>query len=283
MSVIAISVHPERKEAGELAAEAARHLLECGNQVWMDAAAAEALGMHDLGRQDWGALERLDLALSIGGDGTMLRTVQKFAATGAPVLGINAGSLGYLSEVEPEGMLPALDGFLSGSYEIEERLLITAELEGSPGYGQFLAMNEVVVEKAPQGHTVRIGVSFDERSFATYAADGMIVATPTGSTGYSLSARGPIVDPLHRALIVTPVAPHMLFDRSLVLDPDKRVRLDLLGDKPAVLAVDGNIVAELDPGASLLVRAADTPARLVTFGGLDFHQRLKEKFGLSDR
>ncbi|MEM8905076.1 MAG: NAD(+)/NADH kinase, partial [Actinomycetota bacterium] len=145
-----------------------------------------------------------------------------------------------------------------------------------------LSMNEIVVEKAPLGQIVRLGVSFDGRPFTTYAADGLIVATPTGSTAYSLSARGPIVDPTHRALLMTPVAPHMLFDRSLVLAPDTVVEIEVL-DRPAIVAADGHLVRELERGDVVRCRAADVPARLVRLGDRDFHEILKAKFGLEGR
>jgi NAD+ kinase len=133
------------------------------------------------------------------------------------------------------------------------------------------------------GHTVRIGVQFDGDYFTTYAADGLIVATPTGSTAYSFSARGPILDPGLRAMVLTPVSPHMLFDRSLVLAPDLEVRLEVLGHRPATLSLDGQNVGDLLPGDAVVCTASPTVARLVTFGPRDFHRILKTKFGLPDR
>ena len=128
-----------------------------------------------------------------------------------------------------------------------------------------------------------MAVHLDGAPFTTYAADGLIVATPTGSTAYSMSVRGPIVSPKHRALLLTPVSPHMLFDRSLVLDPDEDVAIEVIGDRDAALSIDGRPVGVLVPGATVTCRAADQVARFVRFGERSFHRILKAKFGLSDR
>jgi NAD+ kinase len=148
---------------------------------------------------------------------------------------------------------------------------------------RYRALNEAVIEKRQSGHTVRLLVSIDGSVFTSYATDGLIVATPTGSTAYSLSARGPIVSPQHRALLLTPVSPHMLFDRSLVLDPDEPVRVEVLGPRPADLSVDGFPMAGLAQGDAVSCRPAEEVARFVRFGARHFHQILKSKFGLADR
>jgi NAD+ kinase len=130
---------------------------------------------------------------------------------------------------------------------------------------------------------VRLLLSLDGEFFTTYAADGVIVATPTGSTAYSFSARGPIVDPVHRAMVITPVSPHMLFDRSMVLAPEATVRIEVQGHRPAIVSTDGQRLAELTDGQAVECTAASVPAKLVRFGGNNFHRILKAKFGLSDR
>jgi NAD+ kinase len=212
------------------------------------------------------------------------------------VLGINVGQLGYLTEVDPPHWRTALEAWEDGRASVVERMVLSVRVErdgpaapppaDAPSPlpdGSFLALNEVVVEKTPVGRMVRLSVALDGEFFATYAADGMIVATPTGSTAYALSARGPIVDPAHRALVLTPVAPHMLFDRALVLTPSTEVRLEVQGDRPAVVALDGRTIGELAVGEAVVATASDTPARLLTFGDRNFHGILKAKFGLEDR
>ena len=130
---------------------------------------------------------------------------------------------------------------------------------------------------------MRLLVDIDGAPFTSYAADGLIVATPTGSTAYSLSARGPVISPTHRAMLLTPVSPHMLFDRALVLDPDEDVAIEVMGHRPVVLSLDGVRVAGLSEGDTVRCRPSDSSAIFVRFGPRRFHQILKAKFGLSDR
>jgi NAD+ kinase len=154
---------------------------------------------------------------------------------------------------------------------------------GSVPSGAYFACNEAVAEKPSSGHTVHVGVDINGAFFTSYAADGLIVATPTGSTAYSLSARGPIISPTHRALLMTPVAPHMLFDRSLVLDAGEVIRIEVLDQRPAALTIDGRELGMLREGDALTCRAGSPDVRLVTMGRRDFHRILKSKFGLADR
>jgi NAD+ kinase len=219
----------------------------------------------------------------------MLRAVKMLRGAAVPIIGVNAGLLGYLTEVEPPALVGALERWAAGSHEggwrVEERMMLDATLHrlGEDRTETWTALNEAVVEKQEAGHTVRLLVRIDGAPFTSYAADGLIIATPTGSTAYSLSARGPVVSPKHRALLLTPVSPHMLFDRSLVLDPDEHVEIEVLGHRPATLSIDGQTAASLAEGDTVVVQASTSVARFVRFGERRFHQILKTKFGLSDR
>src|SRR5262249_41869168 len=153
----------------------------------------------------------LDLAVSVGGDGTMLRTVHLVCDADVPVLGVNVGHLGYLTEVEPAGMTDGIVHWLEGRFHIERRMTLQVEVvRGGGSDGTSIALNDAVIQRTGAGHTVRVGTTIDGSYWVTYVADALIVATPTGSTAYNLSARGPIVSPGHRAIVLTPVAPHML-------------------------------------------------------------------------
>jgi NAD+ kinase len=277
MSQVLVVAHHERPEARDLVKRTVELLSSKGFTVRLPDDDAEALSVPQFGGFD----ERADtaFAISLGGDGTMLRAVQLTARSGVPVIGVNVGLLGYLAEVDPEGYDNAIERVVAGDYKIEERMMIEAVL----GDRSWLALNEAVVEKLEPGHTVRLKVAIAGADFTTYAADGLIVATPTGSTAYSLSARGPIVSPTHRAMLLTPVSPHMLFDRSLVLSPHEHVEIEVIGHRSATLSVDGQPTATLEPGATVLCRPADVSARFVRFGDRRFHQILKTKFGLADR
>jgi NAD+ kinase len=219
----------------------------------------------------------------------MLRAVKMLGDAGVPIIGVNVGLLGYLTEVEQPALTTALErwaaGAEAGEWRIEERMMLDATLRrvGSDETETWTALNEAVVEKQEAGHTVRLLVRIDGAAFTSYAADGLIIATPTGSTAYSLSARGPVVSPKHRALLLTPVSPHMLFDRSLVLDPDEEVEIEVSGHRAAALSIDGQTAASLAEGDTVVVRASASVARFVRFGERRFHQILKTKFGLADR
>lgn len=273
---VAIVRHPDREQGAALEGEVRSWLVDHGHRAT--------------------PISEADLVVSIGGDGTMLRAVDQASGRGTPVLGINVGQLGYLTEVDPSHWESALERWDRGEARVVERMALAVRVERAGpapdpvvdapvplADGSYLALNEVVVEKTPIGRMVRLGVVLDGDFFNTYAADGMIVATPTGSTAYALSARGPIVDPEHRAIVLTPVAPHMLFDRALVLNPDTEVRLEVRGDRPATVALDGRSVGELAVGDAVVATAASRSARLLTFGDHTFHDVLKAKFGLEDR
>lgn len=282
MSSFGFVLHHER--AAGLAVDALDWLAERGHETRLPPEDAAVVGRPDLAVDAAEFAVGVDVVVSLGGDGTMLRAVELVADDGVPVLGVNLGQLGYLTEVEPGGLRMAVKRFLSGAYSIEERMRLDVEVRRAEGGVERLrSLNETVVEKSVPGHTVRLDVELDGRPFTSYVADGLVLATPTGSTAYAFSVRGPIVDPQHRAVLLAPVAPHMLFDRTLVLRPDCVVTVTVAGARDAGVSVDGREGAPLRPGDAVRCTAADRPARLVTFGASDFHSVLREKFGLSAR
>jgi NAD+ kinase len=285
---VGLVVHHERPAAADYAREALTWLTKRGYGVRLPVDDAQVVDRPDLARSGLDLIEGLDLCVTLGGDGTVLRAVELFREAGVPLLGVNVGQLGYLTEVEPTDLEHALEAFMAGEHRVEERMLLAVRVDAPSGavdlggVTQF-ALNEVVVEKTPIGHTVLVAVYFDGEFFTRYAADGLILATPTGSTAYSFSVRGPIVAPTHRATLLTPVSAHMLFDRSMVLEPDTEIRLEVAGHRPTALFIDGRNLGELQEGDALVCKAADRVARFVRFGEHDFHRILKAKFGLNDR
>jgi len=227
----------------------------------------------------------LDLVVAVGGDGTLLRALGLVLAAEVPVLGVNAGRLGFLTEVEADGLPAALDAVRDGRYQVERRATLAARvLIGGRDVAEDLAVNDVVLEKAARTRLAAVAVRLgDGGPFASYAADGVMVASPTGSTAYSFSAGGPIVSPRLDALLLTPIAPHMVFNRSLVLHPDEGVRLEVLPDSPTLLeSVDGRVVRELPPGAVVEVRRGRHDALLVRTERADFYRLVRSKFRLAD-
>ena len=285
-ATFALVLHGLRDEAAVLAADIAGWLVERGHQVRVAESDAAQAGLDEWACDPDKLTLGLDLAISVGGDGTMLRTVRMVSADNVPVLGVNLGRLGYLAQVEPGELRSALDRFIAGDYSIEERLMIAVDVEAPSGAltaGPRIGLNEAMVEKPSSGRTVNLSVAINGHPFLSYAADGLIVATPTGSTAYSFSARGPIISPLLRTLSLTPVSAHMLFDRTMVFGPTETIRIEVLDDRPATVTVDGEEIGMLEKGDAIVCRAAPHEARLVTFGTRDFYRLLKAKFGLTDR
>jgi NAD+ kinase len=274
LRTVGLLPHPTRQAAAELARYASEQL--AAHHVEVRCPSGDGSGGLDP--------EGLDVVISLGGDGTMLRAVDLAYEAGVPVLGVNVGQMGYLAEVEPDDFDAALERLVAGDYEVAERMVLemSVESEGS-ARGRWFALNEAVLEKVHTGRLARLEVEINGTFFTTYAADGVIVATPTGSTAYSFSARGPIVSPRNRCVLLTPVSPHMLFDRSLVLAPEETLRFGVCDDHSVALTADGRELGELAADDTVTFRGGALPARIVTLWPRDFHQILKAKFGLSDR
>jgi NAD+ kinase len=291
MATVALVVHEHRPEAAELAREAAQWLLARDHTVRLPKADADHIGLPEHGVGNEQLCDGLDVAVTLGGDGTILRAVSLVSRAGVPLLGVNLGRMGYLADLEPEGLTEALERVLAGDYAVEERMMLSvaveraghAEAPGDLTAGADLwALNEAVVERPAAGHTVHVAVQVEGRFWTTYAADGLIVATPTGSTAYAFSAGGPIVSPNVRALLMTPVSAHMSFDRSLVVDAADAVRIEVT-DRPAMLVLDGREMGLLGKGDAIVCTEAPGRARFVAIGTRDFYGILKSKFGVADR
>jgi NAD+ kinase len=221
-----------------------------------------------------------DLVVSLGGDGTMLRAAQVAHSADAPLLGVNLGTLGYLTEVESHEAHAALDDIIAGSYQAEERMMLDCETTGRDRRS-YTGLNEVLVERASGHRLIRLGVRIGGESLAAFNADGIIVATPTGSTAYALSAGGPIVSPRAECLVVVPVAAHMIFARPFVLAPDEIVEITIeASDQRASLSLDGGGGDEIMPGSSVVVRRHPRRLRLIRLGGPGFLSRLRAKLDL---
>lgn len=284
---IGVVVHQDRPLAAELAARVIAWSEAIGAEVLMTEEDANAIGEPSLAVQPH-LLATADVVVAIGGDGTVLRAVGMVADDGVPLVALNAGQLGYLADVAPERAEWALDELAAGRGRIEDRMRVQAIVTPAPGGTQApmvaqTGLNEVVVERALTGHTLRLRVYLDGEFFTSYVTDGMVVATPTGSTAYALSVRGPIVAPTHRALVMVPVAPHLLFDRAMVLEASSTVELEVVGHRSAVLSIDGQSGTEVAPGGRVKCSMAPVPARFIRFEQLRFHDVLKRKFSLADR
>lgn len=217
-----------------------------------------------------------DMVLAVGGDGTMLGAVQSAVTWDVPVLGFNLGTLGFLTEAEPDDLAEVVKRLVSGDFEVEERLTVTASIGGVKGVG----VNDVVVEKVDSTRLVSLSVIIDGTEFATYRADGLIIATPTGSTAYSFSAGGPVVDPHVEALVLTPVASHSLFDRPMVIPATSQIDVTVRRDRLVRVNVDKTDLGQIGGGETVRIVKGDRPARFVTFRSATFPGLVRQKFGL---
>ncbi|MDQ4005783.1 MAG: NAD(+)/NADH kinase [Actinomycetota bacterium] len=267
--------HGGRRTAVEAAAKLVGWCRErgLGSRSVEDVGADEHVGESELP-------EGLDLVVAVGGDGTLLRAALMGWLADAPVLGVKVGRLGFLTEVEPEQAPELLEGWIEGRGVREERrMALLAEPE--VGDRSEWALNEVIVEKGARHRVVRLATWVNDDYVTTFSADGVIAATPTGSTAYSFSARGPIVSPRLDCIVLTPVSAHMVFDRPIVLGADETVVIEVKEDEPGLLSADGRPGIELPVGSRVRIRRADRPARLLRRTDTEsFYSKLRRKFQL---
>jgi NAD+ kinase len=231
------------------------------------------------------ACAELDLLLTLGGDGTLLRGARMVIGAGVPVLGINLGHLGFLTSASPGEMEAALAGWLAGDSELDPRMALEVHAEdgeGRPGR-RHLALNDAVIHKGGAARVIRLHVSGLRDEVGSYSADGIILATPTGSTAYSLSAGGPIVSPTVDCIIATPICPHTLGVRPLVLPAHETVTVEVLSaSEELMLTLDGQDSEPLAAGQRVIARRAPEPVRLVRLPGQSFFSTLRRKLRWGD-
>jgi|YelNatPaOPRAMG01_1025707.scaffolds.fasta_scaffold00104_19 NAD+ kinase len=222
-------------------------------------------------------VETVDMVFAFGGDGTILSAAREVGPRQVPILGVNLGGLGFLAGVTLEELYPSLEDVLRGEYEILERMVIRADVEGETGC-TFFCLNDVVVDRGASPRVVQIETYVDGTYLNTYVADGIIVATPTGSTAYSLSAGGPIVVPTMEAIIITPLCSHTLSARTVVLPHDSVVRIaGYVQGECLLLSADGQAAFRLHPGQWVTVRKADYKVRWVWTRRKSFYELLRQK------
>lgn len=222
------------------------------------------------------------LVVAAGGDGTILRGLSLAHPHGVPVLGVNLGRLAFLAEVQYDDLAASLDAIDRGDYRLEERSTMAVLGEGA-GFEPRLAFNDAALTRVAGNGPAALAVEVEGEVFARYTADALVIATPTGSTGYSFSAGGPLVSPRHRGLLVTPVAPHTAFDRAVFLHPDERLRVHVLErSAPMLLEVDGQRSAELRQGDSIELRVGARPAQVLRLHPEGFYERARRKLQLVD-
>src|SRR6201996_7142053 len=278
MHSVGLVLHPQRDSAEAVAAvlgwASQRAIKVYGNAAELTRlnCAALPLSEEELGRQ-------VDLLVSLGGDGTMLRAMRLADGQRAPVLGVNLGKLGFLAEVDVPDLPAALTAIDAKDFTIEPRLALDASFGGQTA----TAFNDVAVVRVPGNPSAVVSVNVSKQPFVSYAADAVIVATPTGSTAYSFSAGGPIMSPSVEALLVTPASPHSAYNRGVVLSVEDMVTLELLPSSGRLaIEVDGRLKCYADAGQSIDLRSRPGGASVVRLGRTTFYQRARRKLRITD-
>lgn len=275
--LIGMVLHPRRDSA-----EAMRLILD-----WAGRKGAEVVGLPDeveriggmVRAVEAGELPKCDLLVSMGGDGTMLRAMRLSQPVGVPVLGVNLGRLGFLAEIDVPDLPAALAEVDAGEFTVETRVAVQAESSAGTAY----AFNDIALIRHPGHPVAAVEVEVEGQPFVRYAADAVVVATPTGSTAYSFSAGGPIVSPRAEGLLVIPVAPHSTFNRAVFLSAGEPVRLHLLSSSGRLaIESDGLLAGEVDPGTAVDVFLCARAGRVIRLGSTTFYQRARRKLRLSD-
>jgi NAD+ kinase len=276
---LGIMANAGKPAALEVAAAADAYLRQRGLTVNLQTRVADSLGLEERGLPD-DAVAQSDAVLVLGGDGTILATARMCAPRGTPMLPVHVGRFGFLTAVAPDDLSPALDALLSGNYTEEERMMLWCETHRDGVLQDSgLALNEVVAANGPLSRVLHLRTYIDDKYVTTYAADGIIVATPTGSTAYSLSAGGPLVHPSIQALLVTPICPHTLTARALLIPPEAKVTIVVERDPHDTVRVtiDGQLGFPLQTGDEIHIRRANHHARFLSVGGADFYDKLQNK------
>ncbi len=263
MNRIALVVHDEKPKAAEAAAA-------------LIAACAER-NVEALPANDHDLPEAIDAVVGVGGDGTVLRAAALAMERGIAVAGINVGRVGYLAEFGIDEIDAFADALSAGRLRTFTVMTVAVRGKGFSASG----INDVVIEKVVSERIIEIGVAINGNRFAEYRTDGLIIATPVGSTAYSLSAGGPVVDPEVEALVMTPIAPHSLLSRSLVVSPDSQIEVTVEIDRPARVNVDGREIVRVDPGARIVVCRGNLNAQFLTLDTHPFPQAVRHQFGLA--
>lgn len=273
---IAVVAKRVSREAVETAAELAHWLRRRGLEVAVDDAIVPVWDPGPEGHFD--PQKDYDLVVVLGGDGTML-SVARTVAAGVPVLGANLGNLGFLTEVPRNELYPAMMQILSGDYELERRMLLDVVLKRAQGERlSYRVLNDAVINKSALARIIELNLEVDGRPVASYRSDGLIISTPTGSTAYNLSADGPIVSPSLGVIVLTPICPHTLTQRPIVVPESSTVEVTLVTDQEEVyLTLDGQEGTHMDVGDTICVCRSDREVHLVRVSGRTFYDSLRDK------
>lgn len=252
---------------------------ENNGQVLLNEKEAEKINRKDLAYNNNKMYQEADFVIVLGGDGTLLGVARSVSQFGTPILGVNLGRLGFLTEVEISDLHSAMEKIIADEYFIEERMMLEAIIINNKVEANiFYALNDVVIKKGSFARIVRLKTFVDDKYLDTFPADGLIIASPTGSTAYSLSAGGPIVNPKNSLLIITPISPHTLNARPVIVSDQEKIRIEIEGENnEIVLTIDGQHGYKLKEGDSVLIKKADFHAKFIKVNNKTFYDVLRKK------
>lgn len=271
--------NPEKVSCAGVVKRAARWIGEAGRKLYSEPVTAQWAGIQAVICADAAALaRRVDLLLVFGGDGTMLRVARDIAGSRTPILGVNIGSLGFLTAVPSDELAPALRRVWNSEFTFESRALIQATGQCNGQLIEQSALNDIVISRGIVSRLIELEVRIDGDPLTRYRCDGLIVCSPTGSTAYSLAAGGAVVFPTSQVIEITPICPHTLSNRSLIVPLTARIEVKVVSPKPAtILSADGQVVSELSTGDSLRISRSRRAVRLMHLTGSSFCETLRRK------
>jgi NAD+ kinase len=276
---VGVIINPEKAACAGAAKQAARLIAAAGRKLHSDAETARLAGLNAALCPDAASLAReVDLLLVFGGDGTILRVARAIAGSHTPILGINIGSLGFLTAVPSDGLPQALRRVWKGEFNFESRILIEGSGRCAGHPISQTALNDLVISRGIASRLIELEVRVDGDPLTRYRCDGLIISSPTGSTAYSLAAGGAVVFPTADVFEITPICPHTLSNRSLILPASVTIEVRVVSRKPAtILSADGEVVSELAEGDLLTVRRSRRTVRLMHLAGSSFGETLRHK------
>jgi len=285
MSNVGLFPNLQKRQYSQLIGEIIDWFEKNMHPVYMLKSLAESLGKPYLATE-WDFLKgNIDMAITLGGDGTLLNVARRLAPYKVPILGINLGHLGFLTEIELADLYTDLEWLKRREYFLEKRMMLEASIiRQDEVIKKYLALNDVVVSKGPFARLIWIKVSSNDTYLDTYPADGIIISTPTGSTAYSLSAGGPIINPTMELLLLNPICPHSLRSRPIILSKDEIIKIEqnTLENSEAILTVDGQEGFQLMPGDEVIVKKAEFYTRLIKIKKRYFYDILRKKLTETD-
>ncbi len=273
MMKIALFPKLDKEISKQIAKQVVEYLTKHNVMVVMDDEHAPLFQLPSLSNIDH---HELQFIISMGGDGTILRLFHRYQKFDVPIIGINLGHLGFMADIPISDIYPSLDDLLAGAYEIEERMMLKASYNG---HGTF-ALNDVVVHRSSIPNLVELAIKVDGVLINTFEADGLIIATPTGSTAYSLAAGGPILTPQLEALVLTPICPHTVSNRPIVLTPNHEIQIQYLSNSsPVEVVIDGMIKHSLSSQEKLTIKKHEKKLHIVRLKRHDYFSTLRTKLG----